>query len=112
MDRYTAAPPERLVSRLTARNMHLLALRISSFLQIRSDPVLKHWACAKIAAAQSMGGESTGSQDDELRRIIVAKFEKEGMAVSYADIAKRAWQVGRTRLATKVRFHGPKDFVC
>lgn len=97
-----AAPAERLISRLTARNMHLLALRISSYLQIRSDPVLKHWACAKIAAAQSVGGDSTASQDDDLRRIIVKKFEKEGMAVSYADIAKRAWQVGRTRLATKV----------
>jgi hypothetical protein len=89
--------------------MHLLALRISSFLQIRSDPVLKHWACAKIAAAQSIGGESTSSQDDELRRIIVTKFEKEGMAVSYADIAKRAWQVGRTRLATKVNLDGQKE---
>ncbi|KAG7548910.1 hypothetical protein FFLO_03202 [Filobasidium floriforme] len=102
---YMAAPAERLISRLTARNMHLLALRISSYLQIRSDPVLKHWACAKIAAAQSVGGDSTASQDDDLRRIIVKKFEKEGMAVSYADIAKRAWQVGRTRLATKLLEH-------
>lgn len=100
--RYMAAPPERLVSRLTARNMHLLALRISSYLELRPDPVLKHWACAKIAAAQSLGGENTATQDDDLRRVIVKKFEKEGMSVSYADIAKRAWQVGRTRLATKV----------
>jgi hypothetical protein len=83
--------------------MHLLALRISSHLQLRPDPVLKHWACAKIAAANTMQGDSTVNQDDELRRIIVSKFEKEGMTVSYADIARRAWQVGRTRLATKVR---------
>lgn len=97
-----ATPPERLISRLTARNLHLLALRISSYLQLRPDPVLKHWASAKIAAAQATSGESSNAQDDELRRVIVRKFEKEGLSVGYADIARRAWQLGRTRLATKV----------
>lgn len=96
-----AAPADRLISRLTALNMHLLALRISSFMHLRPDPVLKHWACSKIAAAQYAGGGA--SQDDHLRRVIVDKFEKEGMSVCYADIAKKAWQLGRTKLATKVR---------
>lgn len=36
-------------------------------------------------------------------RIIVDKFEKLGGGeVSYADISRRAWEVGRTGLATKV----------
>jgi hypothetical protein len=36
-------------------------------------------------------------------RLIVEKFDKLGHGdVSYADIAKRAWEVGRASLATKV----------
>lgn len=36
-------------------------------------------------------------------RSIVAKFESLGRGeVSYAEIAKRAWEVGRAALATKV----------
>jgi hypothetical protein len=41
--------------------------------------------------------------DEEVSRVIVEKFEKLGGAsVSYAEIAKKAWEVGRTRLATMV----------
>ena len=43
--------------------------------------------------------------DEEVSRAIVEKFEKLGGAsVSYAEIAKKAWEVGRTRLATMVRY--------
>jgi len=41
--------------------------------------------------------------DDEVCKMIVDKFEQlGGEGVSYADIAKRAWEVGRAGLATKV----------
>ncbi len=41
--------------------------------------------------------------DEEVSKAIVEKFEKLGGAsVSYAEIAKKAWEVGRTRLATMV----------
>lgn len=41
--------------------------------------------------------------DDEVCKMIVDKFEQlGGGGVSYADIAKRAWEVGRAGLATKV----------
>ena len=41
--------------------------------------------------------------DDEVCKTIVDKFEQlGGEGVSYADIAKRAWEVGRAGLATKV----------
>lgn len=77
--------------------MHLLALRISTYLSLRGDAVLKHWASAKIAHSKPSGlGEEA---DDEVCRVIV---EKCGKDVSYAEIAKRAWEVGRTGLATKV----------
>ena len=94
--------PEHLVDRLTSRAMHLLALRISDYLGLPPDQVLKHWACAKIAHAKASATE-TEVNDDELCRAITAKFKSiGGMHVSYADIAKRSWEVGRPGLATKV----------
>jgi vacuolar protein sorting-associated protein 16 len=76
--------------------MHLLALRISTYLSLRGDAVLKHWASAKIARSKPGVGEEA---DDDVCRVIV---EKCGRDVSYAEIAKKAWEVGRTGLATKV----------
>ena len=62
--------------------------------------MLKHWAGAKIARSKS---STTDPEDAELCKVIVDKFEKLGKgAVSYADIARRAWEVGRAGLATKV----------
>ena len=90
--------------------MHLLALRVSEFLNLKPDPVLKHWACAKISksrpsiTAVDSGAELNG--DDEICRVIVEKFEGlGGVDVSYAEIAKKAWEAGRTGLATKVCIH-------
>jgi len=99
-----------VITRLTSRNMHLLALRVSEFLNLKPDPVLKHWACAKISksrpsiTAVDSGAELNG--DDEICRVIVEKFEGlGGVDVSYAEIAKKAWEAGRTGLATKVCIH-------
>ena len=92
---YNYASPSHLIARLTSRNMHLLALQISGFLGLKPDAVLKHWAAAKIMRAR--GG------DDEVCKAIVEKVEQVGGAdVSYAEIAKKAWEVGRGGLATKV----------
>jgi len=91
---------------LTSRNLHLLALRISSYLNLKPDAVLKHWAIAKIARTRpsATGQDAELSGDDEVCAIIVEKFQSlGGTDVSYADIAKRAWEIGRSRLATKVR---------
>lgn len=77
---------------------------------MKPDHVLKHWASAKIlkskptatTALSATDGEVNG--DDEVCRMIVEKFKQlGGTDVSYADIAKRAWEVGRAGLATKVR---------
>jgi vacuolar protein sorting-associated protein 16 len=69
--------------------------------------VLKHWASAKIARSKSSTGAGKDDEpdgDDEVCKLIVDKFETlGGGGVSYADIAKRAWEVGRAGLATKVR---------
>jgi hypothetical protein len=61
--------------------------------------VLKHWATARIVRSKG----SNGDDDEEICDAIVRKFEKEGeRSVSYADIAKKAWEAGRTKLATMV----------
>jgi hypothetical protein len=87
--------------------LHLLALRISTFLSLKPDIVLKHWACAKIARSRpsvtGSGKDADLTGDDEVCKLIVEKYKKlGGRNVSYADIAKRAWEVGRPTLATKV----------
>jgi hypothetical protein len=87
--------------------MHLLALRISGFLGLKPDTVLKHWAIAKILRSKptttGTGQDAELSADGEVCRLIVDKFEElGGTEVSYADIARKAWEVGRGGLATKV----------
>ncbi|KAG1862098.1 Vps16, C-terminal region-domain-containing protein [Suillus subalutaceus] len=100
---YQYVSPAHLINRLTSRNLHLLAIRVSSFLSLKPDVVLKHWASVKIARSKS---SAVDSEDDEVCRLIVDKFEKLGGGeVSYADIARRAWEVGRTGLATKLLDH-------
>ncbi|KAG6888102.1 hypothetical protein C0995_010667 [Termitomyces sp. Mi166 len=107
---YIYASPSQLVKRLTFRNLHLLALRISSFLSLKPDPVLKHWATAKILRSRptttGTGKDAELSGDDEVCKMIVQKFEQLGGSdVSYADIAKKAWEAGRSGLATKLLDH-------
>jgi hypothetical protein len=110
---YIYGSPTQLISRLTCRNLHLLALRISSFLSLKPDTVLRHWASAKIAksrpSATGSGKDAELGDDDEVCKLIVDKFEAlGGYDVSYADIAKRAWEVGRARLATKLLNYEPR----
>ncbi|KAF8800582.1 vacuolar assembling/sorting protein VPS16 [Phlegmacium glaucopus] len=110
---YNYASPSHLITRLTSRNLHLLALRISNFLKLKPDAVLKHWACAKILRSRptttGTGNNAELSADDEVCRMIVEKFEElGGVEVSYAEIAKKAWEVGRGGLATKLLDHEAK----
>ena len=84
-----------------------MALRISTYLSLKPDAVLKHWACVKITkskpSATGAGKDVELQGDDEVCQSIVEKFSKlGGGSVSYADIAKKAWEVGRLDLATKV----------
>ncbi|KAF8524325.1 vacuolar protein sorting-associated protein 16 [Hysterangium stoloniferum] len=107
---YTHQSPSHLISRLTARALHLLALRVSTHLGLKPDAVLKHWACAKIARSKvptaSSGASASESGDNEICKLIVEKFNSLGRGdVSYADIAKRAWDVGRAGLATQLLDH-------
>ncbi|KAF8474481.1 vacuolar assembling/sorting protein VPS16 [Russula ochroleuca] len=107
---YNYLSPSHLISRLTSRNLHLLALHVSSFLSLLPDNVLKHWASAKITKSKHVvsgtGKDTEMLGDEEVSKAIVEKFEKLGGAtVSYAEVAKKAWEVGRTRLATMLLDH-------
>ncbi|THH00476.1 hypothetical protein EW026_g2060 [Hermanssonia centrifuga] len=109
---YTQLSPSQLIARLTSRNLHLLALRVSSFLNLPPSAVLRHWAGAKIMRSRPTASSSndTGLDDDTVCKSIVEKFEKiGGTGVSYAEIAKKAWEVGRTELATKLLDHEPRS---
>ncbi|PWN22612.1 hypothetical protein BCV69DRAFT_311398 [Microstroma glucosiphilum] len=111
-----------LLSRLTNRNHHLLSLRVASHLSQRLDPILKHWARAKIAQAgvsrgtynARRGTDAASIEDEELCATIVRKFEDLGKAndaavtVSYSSIATSAFQAGRVRLATKLLDYEPR----
>ncbi|TDL22763.1 vacuolar protein sorting-associated protein 16 [Rickenella mellea] len=102
---YSYTSPNHLVTRLTSRSLHLLALRISTYLSLKPDAVLKHWACAKIAKSKPVASAdaTVDGGDEELCRVITEKFKAVGGGgVSYADIAKRAWEVGRAGLATRL----------
>ncbi|KAH7096912.1 vacuolar protein sorting-associated protein 16 [Auriculariales sp. MPI-PUGE-AT-0066] len=96
--------PSHLLVRLTARSQHLLALRIASHLSMKPDAVLKHWASAKIARAKKADG--TTEDDAAICKTIVDKFlQLGGGDVSYAEIARRAWEVGRLPLAIQLLEH-------
>ncbi|TFK21145.1 vacuolar protein sorting 16 isoform 1 [Coprinopsis marcescibilis] len=111
---YNYASPSHLINRLISRNMHLLALRISSFLGLKPDAVLKHWACSKItrskpAAAAGLGKDAEAAADEQVCNAIVEKFQQlRGGDCSYAEIAKKAWEVGRGGLATRLLDHEAK----
>lgn len=111
-EQYRTIGAERLIKRLTNRNHHLLSLHITNYLFLRPDSVLKHWARGKIARSRSGAralaqGASANAADDETCRAIVAKFEMQP-SVSYAEIARTAWNSGRPRLATKLLDHEPR----
>ncbi|PWY97065.1 hypothetical protein BCV70DRAFT_234108 [Testicularia cyperi] len=77
-DQYVAAGERSLLSRFTAQNHHLLALRIAHYLHVRPDPILKHWARSKIARSKPPLGASAGAisaSEERLCAEIVRKFQ-------------------------------------
>ena len=106
---YLYSSPEHVVRRLTMRGHYLMAVRVSEWLSMDVGMVLREWACAKIAKAKAAGGtgaEAGESSDDALCRAITEKLNsvgKSGKNVRFSEIARRSWEVGRPKLATKVR---------
>lgn len=88
-----------LVGRLINANRHLLALRISEYLNMNTEVVIRHWACIKIVS-------SSGVSDAELLKILLDKL-KLCKDISYAAIAAHADKSGRRKLAAMLIDHEP-----
>ncbi|KAI8973476.1 Vps16, C-terminal region-domain-containing protein [Mycotypha africana] len=96
---YKRLGPDALIDRLLNRNLHLLAIRIAEYLDLRTDRILIHWACEKI--------KSSNEDEDTLCRMIVEKLAKKP-GLSYAVIAKTAYNSGQARLATRLLEFEPR----
>ncbi|KAH8154271.1 uncharacterized protein LAJ45_02039 [Morchella importuna] len=98
-EQYQRLTPDKLITRLTSRQQHLLALRVSEYLRLPTDKIHIHWACQKVRH----------SQDDEdlICRTVVAKLT--GLrGISFEEIARTAYDEGRGRLATQLLNHEPR----
>lgn len=70
--------------------------------------MLKHWACAKIARSRG-GGADDDASDADVCELIVAKLGRAPPGgVSFAEIARKAWEAGRSGLATRLLDHEPR----
>ncbi|KAM0858443.1 hypothetical protein ACQ4PT_047830 [Festuca glaucescens] len=86
-----------LVGRLINANQHLLALRISEYLNLNPEVVIMHWACEKIAA-------STAIPDIVLLEGLLDKLRL-CKGISYAAVAAHADNSGRRKLAAMLVDH-------
>lgn len=96
VQQYNRLTPEVLVSRLTMRNHHLLALRICELLKLKNERVLVHWASEKVKRMAS-----TPASDEEISNAIKNQLRRYG-TVSYLEVAASAYHMGRRRLATMI----------
>lgn len=96
IQQYNRLTPEVLVSRLTMRDKHLLALRICDLLKLKNERVLVHWASEKVKRMAA-----TTASDEEISQIVRRKLEAFGR-VSYLEVASSAYHMGRRRLATMI----------
>ena len=96
VQQYNRLTPEVLVSRLTMRDHHLLALRVCDLLRLRNERVLVHWASEKVKRMAA-----TPAADEDICSVIKRKLEPYGR-VSYLEVAAAAYHMGRRRLATMI----------
>jgi hypothetical protein len=97
--RYESVDKHLLLSLLTSRSLHLLALRLAAFLDLPSAPVLEHWAKTLVSSETTGGG--SGEADASLVRRIKGKLGK-GKGGVYESVAREAWKAGRRGLALNV----------
>eukprot|EP01041_Mallomonas_annulata_P005078 gene5078-10164_t len=95
MQQYIRLTPEVLVSRLTIRGHHLLAIKICELLRLKKDRVLINWACEKLKRMVIIQQNT----DEDIRDIIQKQLNGQDR-ISYIEIAAAAYHTGRRRLAT------------
>jgi hypothetical protein len=98
-EQYTRLTPEGLVQRLTNRNEYLLALKLSEYLRLPTEKVYVHWACQKVRVSVE--------SEEAICRTIVSRL-KDRKGISFQDIARAAYDEGRSRLATELLNYEPR----
>ncbi|KAJ0308950.1 hypothetical protein Brms1b_009331 [Colletotrichum noveboracense] len=98
-EQYQRLTPEGLLKRLVSRHEYLLALKVAAYLRLPTDRIYVHWACAKV--------RSGAEDDDTICRLVVERLAgKPG--ISFEEIARAAYDEGRSRLATELLNHEPR----
>ncbi|XP_035910618.1 vacuolar protein sorting-associated protein 16 homolog [Anopheles stephensi] len=84
--------PVVILDRLVFRKYYGLSIHIAKYLKLQETRILEHWAFQKIIHDKN---------DDEIARKIAAKFSSAGLhePMSYANVADKAQQIGKTKLA-------------
>ncbi|CAG7833384.1 unnamed protein product, partial [Allacma fusca] len=86
-----------LIDRLVMRKHYSLAIKIAEFLKLRDSQgksrILNHWACYKVGQAHV--------NDVQLAREIHSKLKSDS-SVSYSEIANKAFDAGRKKLALQL----------
>ncbi|EOA29029.1 hypothetical protein CARUB_v10025283mg [Capsella rubella] len=101
IQQYKLLTPVVLISRLINAHHHLLALRISEYLDMNKEVVIMHWASAKITASPS-------TPDTHLLEILLDKLQL-CRGISYAAVATHADNCGRRKLAAMLVEHEPRS---
>lgn len=96
VQQYDVLSPEVVVGRLTVRNQHFLAIRVCETLKLNNERILAHWATEKVKRMSL-----TDATDEQISRAIRAKVEAYGK-LSYLEIARAAYNMGRRSLATTI----------
>jgi len=86
---YEMLTPKVLIDRLVNRYHHQLAFKLCKYLDLKSENVLVHWACAKVCSNDT---------DEEILNSIKEKLAQREN-ISFATIAATAYRVGKTDLA-------------
>lgn len=102
---YSGSDAEALVQRLTSRFEYLLAIRVCEAFKLESERVIVHWACTKIAHADSDDSSSRLS-DEKLGEILIHQLQQ-CKSISYAPIASTAHRYGRRQLAIMLLEYEP-----
>jgi len=89
-----------MIDRLISRRLYPLAIAICDYLKLSpvegKSRVLGHWACYKV--------ETSTADEDETARQVSSRLGLNA-EISYSDVASKAAQVGKKRLAVKLLEH-------
>ena len=92
LDQYKRLTPKVLIDRLVNRMQHLVAYRICTYLKIKPNNVLVHWACSKVLS----------NEDDHVILDSIDKKLSECEGVPFSTVASTAYSVGKKNLAIQL----------